>query len=240
MLPFKNQVGGHKELTEEGGALVVPAPGLVAKPTGHGYWAGEDSFYEALSKRADPLLQWCPAYHGTRVLAGRTHVVMEDLTHGMRRPCVVDIKVGTCTVAPDAAWPKRVSHLLKDRQTTTRSLGLRIIGVHQPPAAAGGEAVVRDKAHGKRLRPAQVGRVLPPLPSLAPTAPSPPPLGGMSTLHAHCQARARTPSTHSPHSPVQVGAALRECFSVDGELCVGPVRAPALVALAPAPAPTQP
>ena len=43
-------------------------------------------------------------------------------------------KVGTCTVAPDAAWPKRVSHLLKDRQTTTRSLGLRIIGVHQPAA----------------------------------------------------------------------------------------------------------
>ena len=199
MLPFKNQVGGHKELTEEGGALVVPAPGLVAKPTGHGYWAGEDSFYEALSKRADPLLQWCPAYHGTRVLAGRTHVVMEDLTHGMRRPCVVDIKVGTCTVAPDAAWPKRVSHLLKDRQTTTRSLGLRIIGVHQPPAAAGGEAVVRDKAHGKRLRPAQVGAALRecfrPLPSLAPTAPYP--LGGVSTLHAHCQARARTPTAHT-------------------------------------------
>ena len=75
------------------------------------------AFYETLSKRADPLLQWCPAYHGTRVLAGRKHVVMEDLTHGMRRPCVVDIKVGTCTVAPDAAWPKRVSHLLKDLST---------------------------------------------------------------------------------------------------------------------------
>ena len=111
MQPFKNQVGGHKELTEEGGALVVPSPGLVAKPTGHGYWAGEDAFYETLctpdplTKRADPLAQWCPTYHGTRVLAGRTHVVLEDLTHGMRRPCVVDIKVGTCTVASDAAWP---------------------------------------------------------------------------------------------------------------------------------------
>ena len=116
MLRFENQVGGHKDLTEEGGALVVPSPGFVAKPTGYGYWAGEDAFYETLSQRADPLLQWCPTYHGTRVLAGRTHVVMEDLTHGMRRPCVVDIKVGTCTVAPDAAWPKRVSHLLKDRQ----------------------------------------------------------------------------------------------------------------------------
>ena len=160
MLRFENQVGGHKDLTVEGGALVVPSPGFVAKPTGYGYWAGEDAFYETLSQRADPLLQWCPAYHGTRVLAGRTHVVMEDLTHGMRRPCVVDIKVGTCTVAPDAAWPKRVSHLLKDRQTTTRSLGLRIIGVRQPPATAGGEAVVREKAYGKRLRPAQVGAAL--------------------------------------------------------------------------------
>ena len=77
----------------------------------------------------------------------------------MAKPIVLDIKVGTCTVAPDAAWPKRVSHLLKDRQTTTRSLGLRIIGVHQPAASTGGEAVVRDKTHGKRLRPAQVGAV---------------------------------------------------------------------------------
>lgn len=153
---FPHQVGGHKQLSEEGGALVVPAPGLVAKPMGHGYWAGEDAFYDTLSSRADPLLSWCPTYYGTRVLSGRKHLLLEDLTHGMRRPCVVDIKLGTCTVASEAAWPKRVSHLLKDRHTTTRSLGLRIIGVRTPAAAAGGAAVVRDKSYGKRLRPEQM------------------------------------------------------------------------------------
>ena len=160
--PYAHQAGGHREqLSEEGGALVVPAPGLVAKPTGHGYWAGEDSFYEAIAATDPELCRWCPAYHGTRTYAGRRHVILEDLTHRMRRPCVVDIKLGTCTVAPDASWPKRVSHLLKDRKTTTRSLGLRIIGTRTPPpAGGGGEAVVRNKDFGKRLRPSQMGGAL--------------------------------------------------------------------------------
>ena len=161
-VPYAHQAGGHREqLSEEGGALVVPAPGLVAKPTGHGYWAGEDSFYEALAATDPELCRWCPAYHGTRTYAGRRHVILEDLAHQMRRPCVVDIKLGTCTVAPDASWPKRVSHLLKDRKTTTRSLGVRIIGTRTPPPAGGdGEAVVRNKDFGKRLRPSQMGCAL--------------------------------------------------------------------------------
>ena len=94
--PYAHQAGGHREqLSEEGGALVVPAPGLVAKPTGHGYWAGEDSFYEAIAATDPELCRWCPAYHGTRTYAGRRHVILEDLTHGMREPCVMDMKMGT-------------------------------------------------------------------------------------------------------------------------------------------------
>ena len=131
-------MAGHKDISHEGGAILVPEPGKIAKPVGRGYFAGEDRFYRELHLHPS-LAAFCPAYFGTQTLAGRDYVILEDLTYGMERPFVVDIKVGTCTVAPDAAWPKRVSHLLKDRQTTTRSLGLRIIGVRHPPAAAGGE-----------------------------------------------------------------------------------------------------
>ena len=124
---YHMQVAGHKELSHEGGALLVPEPGKLAKPVGRGYFAGEDRFYRALGSYP-ALAEFCPRYFGTRSFGGRDYVVLEDLTHGMARPLVVDIKVGTCTVAPDAPWTKRITHLAKDRATTTRSLGLRVVG----------------------------------------------------------------------------------------------------------------
>ena len=137
ILQHPHQVGGHAGLTNEGGALLVAEPGRLAKPVGHGYFAGEDAFYEQL-RPDDALAPFVPAFFGTRCIRGRTCVVLEDVTHGMRAPCIVDIKIGTSTVAPDAGWEKRLSHLRKDRATTTRPLGLRLIGaqtVGAPTAA---------------------------------------------------------------------------------------------------------
>lgn len=133
---FAHQVAGHHGLSSEGGSILVPAPGKIAKPVGRGYFAGEDQFYRQLT--SDPTMaKFCPAYFGTQRFAGRDFVILEDLTYGIRQPCVVDIKVGTCTVAPDASWGKRITHLIKDRATTTRSLGLRLIGAQ---VAGGREA----------------------------------------------------------------------------------------------------
>ena len=87
---FANQVAGHQGLSQEGGSILVPAPGKIAKPVGKGYFAGEDQFYRQLT--SDPTMaQFCPAYFGTRSFAGRDFVILEDLTYGIRRPCVVDL-----------------------------------------------------------------------------------------------------------------------------------------------------
>ena len=149
---FQNQVAGHTGVSNEGGSILVPEPGKLAKPVGHGYFAGEDHFYRQL-KSYPALAEFCPAYFGTRTFGQRQFVVLEDLTHGMERPLVVDIKVGTCTVAPDAKWTKRISHLAKDRATTTRSLGLRLVGAQTALRRYG-------KSWGKGLQPGDMSEAL--------------------------------------------------------------------------------
>ena len=148
---FANQVAGHRGLSKEGGSILVPAPGKIAKPVGQGYFAGEDQFYRQLASHPQ-MAQLCPAYFGTRSFAGRECVILEDLTYGIQRPCVVDIKVGTCTVAPDAAWGKRITHLIKDRATTTRSLGLRLVGAQVASGNEEGATVRMCKSWGRSLR----------------------------------------------------------------------------------------
>ena len=157
---FENQVAGHKGLSHEGGSILVPEPGKLAKPVGHGYFAGEDHFYRQLNSYP-ALAAFCPAYYGTRTFGDRQFVVLEDLTHGMERPLVVDIKVGTCTVAPDAAWSKRITHLAKDRATTTRSLGLRLVGAQTAQPSHKGDGMVRlGKSWGKGLQPGDMSEAL--------------------------------------------------------------------------------
>ena len=46
---FVHQVAGHKGMSHEGGGILVPEPGKIAKPVGRGYFAGEDRFYRALA-----------------------------------------------------------------------------------------------------------------------------------------------------------------------------------------------
>ena len=88
---FVNQVGGHKEHSEEGGIILVPEPGKIAKPIGCGYFAGEDHFYEQLTS-CPALAEFCPFYSGIRTFGNRDYIVLEDLTHETQQPLVVDIK----------------------------------------------------------------------------------------------------------------------------------------------------
>ena len=56
-------------------------------------------------------------------------VVLEDLTQGFTCPCVLDIKMGVCTAAPDRTEEKRQSAEDKDKITTTGSIGARVCGL---------------------------------------------------------------------------------------------------------------
>ena len=52
----------------------------------------------------------------------------------MKLPSVLDVKMGTSTMAPDADENpvKKETTIVKDRQTTTHSLGFRLVAAKVP------------------------------------------------------------------------------------------------------------
>jgi inositol-hexakisphosphate kinase len=56
-------------------------------------------------------------------------ILMEDLTGRLKRPCVVDLKMGTRQYGLDATSAKKKSQRKKCDRTTSRTLGIRVCGM---------------------------------------------------------------------------------------------------------------
>jgi len=78
------------------------------------------------------------------------YILLENLTTGIMRPCVLDLKVGTRQHGDSATASKRQSKSAKVASTTSGALGLRLGGM-QVYQANIGRYICRSKTYGRGL-----------------------------------------------------------------------------------------
>jgi hypothetical protein len=115
---LSSQGGGHGNIRSVGSSRP-----LIAKP----FNARESAFYAGIQQF--PLEAALPKFHGIHSANGTKWLLLEDLTHGLRSPCVADFKLGTRSFELGVPLQKQLRQLSHTIRTTTRTHAVRLIDV---------------------------------------------------------------------------------------------------------------
>ena len=130
----------------------VAGEGIIAK----NFMEREAWFYKSIADL--PLARVVPKCYGVKKIDGEKWLLLEDLTYGMRSPCVADLKLGTRSYQLDASQEKRIKQIKHTLGTTTRTHAVRIIDVCM---RKDGKIVdAWNKREGRSISAAEMGMIL--------------------------------------------------------------------------------
>lgn len=165
LVPYEDQVGGHKFTKEK------PLLGLLKHKEGYilksveGGTKGKNEvrFYEELKKddSLTKLRELVPSYFGTVTVKinskDMTFIVLNDITRGMKKPCVMDVKIGLQTWEPGCSEKKKKDENAKYKECKEQwSFCIPGFQVYDLLNSTLEQPRKYDKEFGKRLDPKKV------------------------------------------------------------------------------------